>query len=491
VDLPEENGTGARRFAANAAYLFATNVYRILLNMAIFFVIARVLGADELGRYAFALSYATLFSIAVHLGLNDLIIRQVAVNKEDGPLYFTVAVAVKLLMGILVTAATALTIGVSGKPTLVQELVLAAALTTSFVAGVETVVVAFFYAYERMSYVLALGITRVTLNAVVGIGAALAGFGARGILWGFLAVETLVAALAFYWVRRRLGVGFTRPPAGAFRSLLWRSLPFGLNGIFITIYMQLHYMQLHYSLLSFFTDDAATGVYAAAAKLVTFLCFIPSAMTQALYPYLSRLAAANNDGPRKAATRSIRYLALVSFPAAVYLLFRGDAVVSLVYGEAYADAGKLLAVLALTLPFVFATYPAAVTLNALRRERANTAVAGGAAALNVVANLILVPLWGPLGAAAAFLATESSQSVARQILLRVFLGPFALARNVLPVAAAAAVMAAAMYFTRALPLFGELPILAVVYAAGALLTGAARRDDLAAVFRPSRPPDAL
>jgi len=252
-------------------------------------------------------------------------------------------------------------------------------------------------------------------------------------------------------------------------------------------------MQLHYSLLSFFTDDAATGVYAAAAKLVTFLCFIPSAMTQALYPYLSRLAAAGDGGPRKAAGSSIRYLALISFPAAVYLLFRSDAVISLVYGAAYANdprAAKSLAVLALTLPFVFATYPAAVTLNALRRERANTAVAGGAAALNVVANLILVPLWGYWGAAAAFLATESSQSVARQILLRVFLGPFALARNVLPVAAAAAVMAAAMYFTRALPLFAELPILAVVYAAGALLTGAVRRDDLAAVFRPSRPPDA-
>ncbi len=481
MDLPEENATGARRVAANAAYLFATNVYRILLNMAIFFVIARVLGADELGRYAFALSYATLFSIAVHLGLNDLIIRQVAVNKSDGPLYFTVAVAAKLVMGILVTAATALTIGVSGKPTLVQELVLAAALTTSFVAGVETVVVAFFYAYERMSYVLALGIVKVTLNAVVGIGAALAGFGARGILWGFLGVETLVAALALYWVRRRLGVRFTRPPAGAFPSLLWRSLPFGLNGIFITVYMQ-----LHYSLLSFFAGDAATGVYAAAAKLVTFLCFVPSAITQALYPYLSRLAAAGEDGPRKAAGRSIRYLALISFPAAVYLFFRGDAVISLVYGAVYADAGKLLSILALTLPFVFATYPAAVTLNALRRERANTAVAGGAAAVNVVANLILVPLWGPLGAAAAFLATESSQSVARQILLRVFLGPFALARNVLPVAAAAAVMGAVMYFTRALPLFAELPILAVVYAACALLTRAVRRDDLAATFRPGR-----
>jgi O-antigen/teichoic acid export membrane protein len=473
-----DNVGGPNSVVANAAYLLATNAYRILLNMAIFFVIARVLGAEELGRYAFALSYATLFSVAVDLGLNDLIIRQVAVNRAEGPLYFTVAVIFKLVMGVLVTAATAVTIGVSGKPTAVQELVLAAALTTSLVSGVETVVVAFFYAHERMSYVLILGVVRVTLNAAVGIGAALAGLGARGVLWGFLAVETVVAAFAFWWVRRRLGVRFTRVRAHDFPPLLWRSLPFGLNGIFITIYMQ-----LHYSLLSFFSGDAATGVYAAAAKLVTFLCFIPTALTQALYPYLSRLAAGEGDGPRRPAVRSIRYLALISFPAALYLFFRAGAVVSLVYGDEYGDAARLLAVLALTLPFVFATYPAAVALNAIRRERANTAVAAGAAAVNVAANLILVPFLGPLGAALAFLATESSQSIARQLMLRFFVGPLHLVRNLARALPPTAAMGLAMYFTRALPLFAEVPILAGVYVAAAFATRAVGAEDLAPLLR--------
>jgi O-antigen/teichoic acid export membrane protein len=322
---------------------------------------------------------------------------------------------------------------------------------------------------------------RVTLNAVVGIGAAVAGLGARGVLWGFLGVEVAVAAFAFFWVRRRLGVRFTRVTPREFAPLLWRSLPFGLNGIFITIYMQ-----LHYSLLSFFSGDAATGVYAAAAKLVTFLCFIPTALTQALYPYLSRLAAGEDAGPRRPAVRSLRYLALLSFPAALYLFFRAEPITALVYGDEYAGAGRLLAVLALTLPFVFATYPAAVALNAVRRERANTAVAAGAAAVNVAANLLLIPLLGPLGAALAFLATESSQSVARQILLRIFVGPLHLVRNLAPVLAATAVMGVAMYFTRPLPLYAEIPILAVVYVGAVFACRAASREDLAALLRRAR-----
>lgn len=476
--VPDTPAPGPRRVVANAAYLLATNAYRILLNMAIFFVIARLLGAEELGRYAFALSYATLFSVAVHLGLNDLLIRQVAVNKAEAPVYFTVALLVKIVMGVLVTAATAITIGVSGKPSAVQELVLAAALTTSLVAGIETIVVAFFYAYERMSYVMILGVLRVSLNAVVGLGAAFAGFGARGILWGFLAVEVVVAAFAFYWVWRRLGVRFVRPPARFFPTMLWRSLPFGLNGVFITIYMQ-----LHYSLLSFFRGDEATGQYAAAAKLVTFLCFIPSALTQALYPYLSRLAAGEGEGPRRPAVLSMRYLALVSLPAALYLAWRAEVVVSLLYGNEYAAAAELLRILALTLPFVFFSYPTAVALNALRRERANTAVAAGSAAVNVACNLLLVPGLGPVGAALAFLATESSQSVARLGLLRLFAGPLRLLRTLLPAAVPVAAVAAAMFLTGALPLYVELPLLAAVYVGAALASGAIRRRDVRALLK--------
>ena len=179
-----------------------------MFNMALFFVVARVIGASELGRYSFAISYASLFSVAVHLGLNDLIVRQVAVHKEQSRKYFTGAVLVKIAAGIIVTAVTTLAIGVSGKPTAVQELVLAAALSTSLVAGVETVVVAFFYAYERMSYILVQGIMRATLNAVAGIGAALLGWGARGILWGFLAVEFVCAVYALVFVKTRLSVWF-------------------------------------------------------------------------------------------------------------------------------------------------------------------------------------------------------------------------------------------------------------------------------------------
>jgi hypothetical protein len=44
-------------------------------------------------------------------------------------------------------------------------------------------------------------------------------------------------------------------------------------------------------------------------------------------------------------------------------------------------------------------------------------------------------------------------------------------------------MALATYVTRALPLYAEIPVLAVVYVGCAFLTGAVRRDDVALLLR--------
>lgn len=479
----EPHAPSEKRAASNAALLLATNASRIVFNAAFFLVVARLLGAEELGRFSFALSYATLFAVAVHLGLNDLIIRQVAIRKEEGPKYFTLALAIKSVAGVVITGVTAVAIALSGKPVAVQHMVWAAALTTTLITGLETIVVAFFYAHERMSYILALSALKSALNAGVGIGVALAGRGAQGILWGMLGVETVCAGLAFIWVRTRLGVGLTAVRWKETPTLLWRSLPFALNGIFITVYQQ-----LHYSLLSFYKGDAATGLYAAAAKLVTFLNFIPSALTQALYPYLSRVAAAAGGDPRPATLRWVRYLAVISFPAALYVWGRAAPVIAIAYGGGYADAARVLTVLALALPFTFATYPYAIALNAIHKERANTAVAAGAAAVNVVCNLIFIPLWGPVGAAWAWFATETSQSVARQILVWRWMGPLGNPLNVFRLVVPVAAMGGLMYLLRGWPVYAELPTLAVLYVGAAFATGALKREDVATWFgRGKRP----
>jgi O-antigen/teichoic acid export membrane protein len=466
----------------NAALLVASNVYRVACNAGLFFIIARFLGSTELGRYQFALSFAALFGIAVHLGLNDLIIRQVAATRERAGYYLSHAFLIKSVVGVLVTGATVGAIMLSGKPPAVWELVALAAVTLSMIAGLDSIIVAFFFAFERMTYVLTLGIIRGTMLVGFGSAAVFAGTGARGVLWAFLIVEITYFALAFILMRTRLGVKFAKIEVSEIPSFVKEGFPFALNGIFVIIYGQ-----LHYTLLGFWAGDTATGEYTAAAKPVNFLAFVPSAVTQALFPYLSRKYATSPDDVARPLGKTIRYLLALSVPAALFAFLRADELVYALFGTEYAKSALILRILAPAVPVVFCGYPLWAAMNAIRREKQNTAVTGTAVVVNVTANVILIPLLGPAGAAISYVATEAIQNLIRAALLFKHLGRFGFIKNAAAVAPATALLVLLLLLPFSINVFLEIAVYGILYTAALLLTRGVTYEELLQVIRPRRP----
>ncbi|HET9869296.1 MAG TPA: polysaccharide biosynthesis C-terminal domain-containing protein, partial [bacterium] len=79
---------------------------------------------------------------------------------------------------------------------------------------------------------------------------------------------------------------------------------------------------------------------------------------------------------------------------------------TLLFGLKYAAAGPLFAVLALTLPFHFATKPS-VNLLAVRSPRILTWIYLGMLLANLLANFIVIPRAGASGAAWVWVAGEA------------------------------------------------------------------------------------
>jgi O-antigen/teichoic acid export membrane protein len=465
----------------NAALLLAANTYRVICNAALFLIIARFLGSAELGRYQFALSFAALFGVAVHLGLNDLIIRSVAAAKEKAGYYLTHAFFIKSLVGIVITGVTVGAIALSGKPPAVRELVAVAAVTFSMVTGLDTVVVAFFYAFEKMAYVLALGVLRSTLLIGLGAAAVFAGAGARGVLWALLVIEIIYFVLAFILMRARLGVKFERLKLSDVPTFVREGVPFALNGVFVIIYGQ-----LHYTLLGFWAGDAATGEYTAAAKPVTFLAFVPSAVTQALFPFLSRKYATSPDDVGPPLGKTIRYLLVLSIPAALFAFLRAGEIVRILFGPEYTESVIILRILALAVPVIFCGYPLWAAMNAIRREKQNTAVTGVAVVVNVAANVVLIPIFGPIGAAVSYVATEAIQNFIRVILVHKYIGAFGLIKNAAAVIPAATFLTVLLLMPFSMNVFVEILLYGFLYVAAIIVTRGVSFDEILSIVRRRR-----
>jgi O-antigen/teichoic acid export membrane protein len=114
-------------------------------------MMARYLGADNYGKFGFAINFVTLFSIIAGFGLNTYITREIAKYKEKIKKYLDNLIAIKILLAIL-TIILAITVTLFlGKSREVKNLV--------FILMVYIVAVKFseffhgiFRAHEEMKY---------------------------------------------------------------------------------------------------------------------------------------------------------------------------------------------------------------------------------------------------------------------------------------------------------------------------------------------------
>lgn len=437
--------------------------------------LARALGSEEFGKLAFVQGVAGLFLWVAHYNLTPLLARRSARDEAGAPhlvrLGLVTMVGPALLAGGLTAAYAALRDGR-------VDVVYAAALGGLALGlhGLWLVPDAVLQGRRRSevtvpSVVVGQGVLLVATVLLVESGGGLvAVFGARMLGWGLGLLLLVVAA------RRVLGPG-TPVSAGEIGGLLHAGRPFALNMLFAAIYMTSDVLVIRE-----FHPDRELGLYRAAALVVLQLPVVAHVLNKDAYP---RLAAALGDRALAGHELSmvVRWLLLLGVPVAIGGLVVAEPAVVWVYGESYREAWVLLAVMLPMVPLRFVNTALASALSALDEQPRRTGVVALAAAVNLVANLAVVPRWGALGAACTTLATEVLLVVGYRLALSRRVAAVHLERTLLRSVAAAALMAVVVGVAPG-HVAGRILLGAGVY--GALLWGLGwvRREDLSGLARP-------
>ncbi len=154
-------------------------------------------------------------------------------------------------------------------------------------------------------------------------------------------------------------------------------------------------------ILGIFATSAEVGIYTAAARTALLTRFVLLATSAVAAPRFAALHAANDaDGVARLAVRSTILSTLSTLPLLlIYVLFP-ERVLS-VFGPQFVAGAPVLLVLTLGQFVNAATGPVGYLLNmsGLHRIQGHIGVAG--AVVTVGLCFALIPLWGPVGAAAA------------------------------------------------------------------------------------------
>jgi O-antigen/teichoic acid export membrane protein len=206
--------------------------------------------------------------------------------------------------------------------------------------------------------------------------------------------------------------------------------------------------------------------------MITFLGNLTGTYGMSLLPTLARLPSRSIDQLSLYRTSMAQALAL-ALPVTVGGYLLAPEIIRLVFGESYGPAALPLRILIWTVGIAVAREVARVGLLACGREDRILTMNFWATAVNLLSNVIAIPLLGMVGAAAATVGTEACRlAMAQWFAAGEGLTPSRILRLWRPVAATA-VMAAVMLKLDALQLW-LIPIGAVVYFAGLVLSGGVR-----------------
>jgi O-antigen/teichoic acid export membrane protein len=403
---PSGQQGGRAALARNTLWVALGQVLRVGVQAAYFILIARALGSREFGAYASVLAMVAVVAPFASMGSGNLLIKHVARTPGVFARYWGRALATTLVIGSallgLVAAVGALWLPDSVPLALVLTI---GAADLLFVRLVDVSAQAY-QAHQWMSRTALLQVLVSPLRLLAATILVMSVPGAAAIEWGlaYLVSSAIGASIAVALANRELG----RPRLDRHNL----GSEFREGALFATtLAAQSSTNDLDKAMLARLSTLEATGVYAAAYKLVD-VAFLPvSSLLVATY---ARFFQHGVQGVRAAGNYARRLLsagALYGAGAAAGLYLAAP-LVPAVLGEEYRPSVTTIRWLAVLPLLKSLHYFGADALTGAGHQGIRTVILVGIAGLNVLLNLWLIPLYSWRGAAIATIASDGMMGIA-------------------------------------------------------------------------------
>lgn len=460
------------RVARNSGWLV---LQPLILNAVSIFAmgyITRTLGTADYGRFTLAFALVAMFLPFTNMGLRSVTVRDIAADRATTRSHIAKMLTTRGVLAALAVAGMMVATWALGYDRLTIQLALIASLTLVAQALSSTLQDGF-QAHERMSLVAYSQFVGGGLLTILSCLVLFMGFGVVALTATYLvgSLVTLLTAIVLMRPISKLGVELDVKYA---LQKLVQAAPFFLPNIIAAVGGKIGTV-----LLSKFATDTAVGYFGAASSLTDRLSVIADGICTAIYPTLTVLYATSKDDAAKLFTRFFEYLVILALPIGVGTSLLAKPIISLICGSDFAGAGPVLIVSVWGLAATFVTSIQFWSLGAMHHERVGARAAIISTVVCVLCNVVFIPLWAEVGTAlASLVSTLVSFFLVRRAITTYLVPRLMELKRFLRVCLASALMAAAVYPLRSLPVLIAIGTGAVVYGACLVLFGAISREEL-------------
>lgn len=394
------NDPSVIKYVKNTSWLFGERVFKLVVGFLILVLLTRHLGPEGFGILSYAQSYIGIFAAFATLGLEVLLVKEMAKGESDTDTVLGTALAMKLIASMLAIL-IAVTINSNIEDGEVRQLTNIISITIlfqSFSLGIDT-----YFQANVLSRISAIAnILTFVVSSMVKL--TLIFFDAELIYFAYaLVFDSIIIFISYVYIFFGLSNGYGKPKFNKEMAVFFlkKGWPTMMVAMAAFIYTRIDQVMIQYLM-----DSKSVGVYAAAIRVSELFYFIPLLIAQSVFPKIIHQKEVG-DTKRYFALleRLYRLVFWVAVPIVALIVYFSDLIVASLYGTAFMESAKILSVLAFCLFFVAIGSVGTKILYAEGFERKYLSRSISGVFINIVLNYIFIKSHGAVGAAVSTLLT--------------------------------------------------------------------------------------
>lgn len=387
---------GLRKIVRNISWLFADRILRMGVGLIVGAWVARYLGPQQFGLYNYAIAFVLLFSALATLGLDQIVVRNIVREPSCKDEILGTAFVLKLIGGLVTLLLSTGTISLL-RPgdDLMRWLV---GITAANLVFQSFDAIDFWFQFQVQSkYTVVAKNTAFILVTLVKIALIQMKASVIAFAWAGL-VEFALGAVGLVLTYKLSGQSLLawRVSWHQVKTLLKDSWPLILAGLSVMVYIGIDKI-----MLGQLANSESVGIYSVATRLSELWGFVPAAIVSSVTPSILEAKKVSETAYYDKIQKLFYTMTTLAYSIAISTAFLSSYIVVLLFGSKYKAAGGVLAIHIWGQIFSFLGIAKAIWIVAEEYTVAALVITFIGAAINIVLNFWLIPLYVETGSAIA------------------------------------------------------------------------------------------
>lgn len=469
--------TIVRKIAYNTVISTGARLFGVALSLISLGFIARYLGKEGFGSYSLIFAFLFTFDNLADFGLYTLMTREISRPNADEKKIVSNIFALRIAVLIVFLGAACILIWFFPYPLEVKIGVLIAAISSFFLSSGQ-VLMGVFQKYLKTDKAAIADVAGRAIQLTLVILFIKANLGLYGIIFGMIGGGFVNFLLLFIFAQRhvRFSLGFDFV---YWKQIIKIAFPVAVSIVLTLIYFKIDSIFLSIPSINSHSPNPISdvGIYNIAYRILEGLIFFPAMLVGLIMPLLSNAAFNDLEKFKTIFKKTLDVLIIFIIPLIIGLLLLAGPIVVLVGGKDFSASAPVLQILGFAVGIIFLGSLFGSSIIALNKQKTGAWIYFSGMIFNIVTNLIFIPKYRYMAAAATTTCTELLVTILMVVLIYKTIHYFPKPSIFKPILAGI-IMGVFLWIFKGWNIFALAGLGAIIYFAALYLIKGIRKDEI-------------